>query len=448
VTGGGREIGFWTAVALVVGNMIGSGVFLLPASLAPFGGLSFAGWAVSAGGSVLLALVFARFARANPAAGGPYAYTRTAFGELPGFLVGWGYWISVWCANAALAVAFVGYLAPFLPRVASSKDATAVAAIGAIWFFTLVNALGVRAAGRVQVATTILKVLPLAFVGLLGVAHFNADAFHLPAASTTGPAADLMGVVTLTLFAFLGLECATIPAGAVRDPARTIPRATIVGTLVAAIIYIVSTAGVMSLVPADALTASTAPFADAARALAGDRAAAFVAIGAAVSCLGALNGWTLVVGQMPMAMAADGAFPALFARLSARNTPVMGFVIGAVLSSLLIVVDLVQSRLAPDGGRTLVTLFTQMILLSTLSTLVPYFCCSLAALLSRGTGDATPGRRAGAGARTVAALALVYAVVAIVGAGGSVVMWGAALLVAGLPVYFWMMRRRSRPIAA
>ncbi len=113
----GREIGFWTAVALVVGNMIGSGVFLLPASLAPYGGLSLAGWGVSAGGSVLLALVFARLARANPVAGGPYAYTRRAFGDLAGFLVGWGYWISTWCTNAALAVAFVGYLDPFLPSL-------------------------------------------------------------------------------------------------------------------------------------------------------------------------------------------------------------------------------------------------------------------------------------------------------------------------------------------
>src|SRR3970040_1324178 len=103
-----RTIGFWTAVSLVMGNMIASGVFLLPASLAPVGGISFAGWVVSAGGSVALALFFARLARFNPAAGGPYAYTRQAFGDLPGFLVAWGYWISVWCATAALAAAFVG----------------------------------------------------------------------------------------------------------------------------------------------------------------------------------------------------------------------------------------------------------------------------------------------------------------------------------------------------
>ena len=96
-------IGFWTAVTLVLGNVIGSGVFLLPASLAPYGGLALAGWLLSAAGSMLLALVFARLARLNPAAGGIYAYTREAFGDLAGFLVAWGYWISIWCAEAALA---------------------------------------------------------------------------------------------------------------------------------------------------------------------------------------------------------------------------------------------------------------------------------------------------------------------------------------------------------
>ncbi|MBA3886672.1 MAG: amino acid permease, partial [Acidobacteria bacterium] len=131
-----RVIGFWTAVSLVMGNMIASGVFLLPASLAPFGGISFAGWILSAGGSMMLALVFARLARFNPAAGGPYAYTRQAFGDLAGFLVAWGYWISVWCANAAIAVAFVGYLDPFFPAIVRDPASAAMLAIGTVWLLT------------------------------------------------------------------------------------------------------------------------------------------------------------------------------------------------------------------------------------------------------------------------------------------------------------------------
>jgi APA family basic amino acid/polyamine antiporter len=441
----GRDIGFWTAVALVVGNMIGSGVFLLPASLAPYGGWSLVGWGVSAGGSIALALVFAHLARGRAAAGGPYAYTRAAFGDLAGFLTGWGYWISVWSTNAALAIAFVGYLDPFVPSLVRHKTSAAALAIGAIWIFAWINLRGVRSAGRVQVVTTVLKMLPLVFVGLIGLAHFTPAA--LPAASSDTPAAaNVMTVVTLTLWAFLGLESATIPAGAVRDANRIIPRATILGTAIAAAVYVVCTVGVMSLVPPDTLAASTAPFADAARRIAGAPAAAVIAIGAAISCLGALNGWTLMVGQLPMAMASDGLFPAWFTRQSRRGTPATGILIGTLLSTTLVVVDWVQWWMAGGEGRTLVTLFTQVILLSTLSTLVPYFFCSLSVVL--GLGAAAAAGPVGRGIRVVAGAAWVYAMVAIVGAGTEVLLWGLVLLAAGVPVYLWIARARVPSPAA
>lgn len=444
MTASGREIGFWTAVALVVGNMIGSGVFTLPASLAPYGATSLVGWGVSAGGSIALALVFAHLARARAAAGGPYAYTRAAFGDLAGFLTGWGYWISVWCTNAALAIAFVGYLDPFVPSLVRHKTSAAALAIGAIWIFAWINLQGVRSAGRVQVVTTVLKILPLVFVGLIGLAHFTPAA--LSAAATETPAtANVMTVVTLTLWAFLGLESATIPAGAVRDASRVIPRATILGTVIAAAVYVVSTVGVTSLVPPETLATSTAPFADAAQRIAGAPAAAVIALGAAISCLGALNGWTLMVGQLPMAMASDRLFPSLFARRSSRGIPATGILIGTLLSTMLIVVDWVQWWSAGGEGRNLVLLFTQVILLSTLSTLVPYFFCSLSVAL--GLGAAPASGRTGPGIRVIAVVAWLYSVVAIVGAGTEVLLWGLVLLAAGAPVYLWMTLRRAPPPA-
>ncbi|NUR53075.1 MAG: amino acid permease, partial [Acidobacteria bacterium] len=179
-----RVLGFWTAVALVMGNMIGSGVFLLPSTLAPYGGLGLVGWCVSAAGSVLLALVFARLARINPTAGGPYAYTRQAFGDLAGFLVAWGYWISIWSSEAALAVALVGYLDPFLPSPVRAPSSAALLAIGVVCLLTAVNAIGVRTAGRVQLATTILKVMPLALVGVGGL--FAIDPSHFAFTTTDG----------------------------------------------------------------------------------------------------------------------------------------------------------------------------------------------------------------------------------------------------------------------
>lgn len=419
-----RVIGFWAAVALVMGNMVGSGVFLLPASLAAFGGLSLVGWMVSAGGALALALVFARLARLKPAAGGPYAYTRLAFGDVPAFLVAWGYWMSVIAALAALAVACVGYLDPFLPSLVRTPAAAGTLAVGLIWLAVLVNTAGVAHAGRVQIVTTVLKILPLLIVGLGGLWWFNGDALSVPV-SDTPVTGQVVSVVTLTLWAFLGLESATVPAGAVRDPERTIPRATVVGTLLVAVVYILSTVGVMSLVDAEVLAQSTAPFADGARTLLGEGGARLVAVGAAISCLGALNGWVLIAGQLPMAVAADGLFPRQFGDLSKHGTPVRGMVIAGLVSSAIV---------AMNYSKGLVDLFTFIILLSTLSTLVPYVFCALAVWLMPGQ---PPPRGAAA---VISVLAFVYAMFAIYGAGADTVLYGFLLLLSGLPVYLWVRR--------
>jgi APA family basic amino acid/polyamine antiporter len=423
-------LGFWAAVSIVMGNMIGSGVFLLPASLAAYRGLSLAGWVVSAAGAVMLALVFARLARQLPAAGGLYAYTRAGFGDFGGFFVAWGYWLSTVATLGALAVAFVGYLDPFIPALVRAPGAAAALAIVTVWIVIGVNVAGVALAGRVQIVTTALKLLPLIVVGVGGLFYFQPAAFSLPATTTTPIGGQLVTVVTLTLWAFLGLECATIPAGSVRDPARTIPLATIVGTVLTAAIYVVSTVGVMSLVPPETLASSSAPFADGARRLGGDVGGQLVALGAAISCFGALNGWVLVSGQLPMAVAADGLFPSIFGQLSARGTPARAMIVAGVLGSALV---------AMNYSRGLVELFTFIILLSTLSTLVPYVFCSLAVWLM-------PGQpRPSGGAALVSVLAFVYAMFAIGGAGADTVFYGFLALLAGLPLYVWV-RRAGPPI--
>lgn len=421
---GRQQLGLAMAVALVMGNMIGSGVFLLPASLAAFGGLSLAGWVLSAAGATCLAIAFARLAHLVPAAGGPYAYTRMAFGDVPAFLVAWGYWISTWSTLAALAVAGVGYLDPFIPTIVRTPALAAILAISLVWVFVAINVAGVRRAGQVQVLTTIVKILPLALIGITGVYYFDSSAFRVTAAGPREMAAGVTEVATLTLWAFLGLECATIPAGNIANPARTIPRATVIGTLLAAAIYIVSTIGVMSIVPAGMLVTSTAPFADAARVVFGSTAGGLVALGAAISCFGALNGWTLVVGQVPLAAARDGLFPKAFMRVSGNGTPVTGTVIAGVLATLLI---------SANYTRGLVDLFTFIILLATLATLIPYTFCALATFR---VGTATMSRSM----RVVAGFAFLYSLWAIGGAGAETVYWGFLLLMAGLPVYVWVSR--------
>ena len=410
-----------------MGNMIGSGVFLLPASLAAYRGLSLAGWLISAAGATLLALVFAHLARRNPASGGLYAYTREAFGDVPAFLIGWGYWLSTVATLPALAVAFVGYLAPFAPGVVGRPPLAALVAIGAMWLLIGINAAGVRPAGRVQVVTTALKIVPLLIVAVGGLFYVRPEVFALPSASETPLGSQLLSTVTLTLWAFLGLECATIPAGSIRDPARTIPRATVIGTGLTAIVYILTTLGAMSLLEPDALAASTAPLADGAGRLFGEWGVRLVALGAAISCFGALNGWVLIAGQLPMAVAADGLFPRALGRLTNRGTPAVAMVTAGLLASALV---------GMNYTRGLVELFTFIILLSTLSTLVPYVFCSLAVWALPG-----PPHRLGA-IGPISALAFVYAMFAIAGAGAETVFYGFMLLLAGLPVYIWVRRTR------
>ena len=418
------------AVALVMGNMIGSGIFLLPASLARFGGVSLIGWLISTAGALMLALVFARLARIDPASGGPYAYTRRAFGDLAGFLVAWGYWISMWTSLGALAVALVGYLAALIPPITATPAIAAGSALIAVWSLVAVNVIGSRAAGWVQVVTTVLKLFPLALVAVLGLAHFDSSRLEIADASVRTLITDVPAVVALTLWAFLGLESATIPAGSIERPDISIPRATVVGTAIVAIVYVVSTVGVMSLVPREALGVSTAPFVDAARTQVGDWAAGAVAAGAALSCFGALNGWTLLVGQLPLAVARDGLFPRIFARISQRGTPAAGLIIAGVLTTALVLLNYT---------RGLVELFTFFILLSTLNTLIPYVFSSLALFLLPERGREALPR----GIAAAAILAFAYSLWAMAGAGAETIYWGFLLLIAGLPVYVFLVRRSS-----
>ncbi len=431
-----RGLGLGLATALVIGNMIGSGVFLLPSSLAKYGGISLVAWLFTAAGAMLLALVFARLGRAYPQTGGPYAYSRRAFGDFVGFQTAWGYWIAIWAGNAAIAVAFVSYLSRFWDGLATNS---LLAAVAAIWLLTWVNALGVRQGGLVQAATTVLKLVPLLAIATIGLFFVKSGNFHPFNASGTSAFHAVTAAAALTLWAFIGLESATVPAGDVRDPKRTIPRSTVLGTLVTALVYILGTVAVMGVIPASVLAGSNAPFADAATQMFGGWAGDAVAIGAIISAFGALNGWILLQGQIPMAAARDRLFPAPFARTTRHGAPVFGLVVSSVLVTGLIFMNYTKS---------LVDQFTFIILLATLTTLVPYAYSATAQLMLMATDRAAfSGRRLATDA-TIALLAFAYTLWAIAGAGYEVVFKGFLLLLAGIPVYVWMRWRAARPSKA
>ncbi len=415
-----RPLGLWSATALVVGSMIGSGVFLLPASLAPYGAASLIGWAITLCGALLLALTFARLAMRWPQTGGPYAYARNAFGELPGFAVAWSYWVSIWCANAAIAVGFAGSIGAVFPALTATPVRAAGCALAALWLCVAINLAGVREAGRMQVFTTVLKLLPLLLFGFVALWFLDTSQYALNPSGEPLPHA-IQATVALTLWAFLGLEAATVPAGSIADPERTIPRATLLGTLLAGIATILACTSVLGVLPAAQVQASSAPMADAAHALWGPAAGIAVAVVAAVSCFGALNGWVLLSGQVPLAAARDGLLPQRFTRLDKGGTPVFGVIASGVLASALVLANY---------SHSLVQLFTFSILLSTAATLLPYVVSS-AAWLRSGSGKG----------RVVAALALAYSLYALVGTGAKALLWGAVLVLAGLPLYFWRKRQ-------
>jgi len=422
-------------VALVVGNTIGSGVFLLPASLAPYGLNSLIAWGFTASGAILLAIVFAQLSRAFPKAGGPYAYVHLAFGPFTAFIVAWGYWISIWVGNAAIATGAVSYLSALLPWIATVPGASAIVTLVFLWLLTFVNCYGIKASGWVQAVTTVLKLLPLLVISALGL-YSARTAVTAAAAGIPLSVGGVTAAATLTLWALLGLESATIPASKVRDPGRMIPRATLFGTVITALICIIACTTVVLLVPPNILASSNAPFVDLAAHFWGTTAGKVMAVFAAISGFGALNGWILLQGELPNVMAKNGVFPLIFARDSARFTPTFSLLFSSGLVSILILMNYQKS---------MVSVFTFMILLSTTACLVLYLLCSLALLRLQWTGE-MPGKRGRiVPLAVVGVIATVFSLWAIVGAGLEAVGWGGVLLLLGAPLYFLMRHNVQQP---
>ena len=423
-----KKIGLWVAVSLVVGNMIGAGVFTVPSALASFGSISFFGWLISSIGALFLALVFSNLSKMIFSAnGGPYIYTAEGIGSFAGFLVAWGYWISVWVTNAAISVSFVGYLSVFIPSIAKTPVTLAISALTAIWFLVWVNSRGIKTAGKMQLVTTILKLVPLFIVSVGGLFFINFEYFVPMNLSGESNWAALAATTTITFFAFLGVEAATIPAAQVKDPKKNVSKATLIGTLVVITVYILGSMSVMGIIPPETLTKSSAPFADAAAIMWGENARYLVASGATISTFGALNGWILIQGQIPAAIAVDGLFPKIFAKNNTKGVPALGIVIGSVLSSILMLMNY---------AKGFVEIFTFFVVLSTLLTLLSYLLSTASYVV---LAQKIKGKHLMNPMRWVtASIAFGFSIWAVVGSGMEVVYYGFIMLMLGLPLFVWM----------
>ncbi len=429
-----KKLGFWTSSSLVVGNMIGSGVFLLPASLAAFGSISLLGWLISAVGAAALAFVFIELSKMIPAkSGGPYTYSRSGLGDFAGFLVAWGYWISIWCTNAAIAVALVSYLGVFIPALQTSLALSAIVGLAIIWIVVFVNTRGIKEAGIFQLVTSILKIAPLIAIGIFGLFYIKVGNFFPANISDLSNFQAITATATLTFFAYMGLECATIPSADVENPSRTIPRATYFGLGITALVYILGTTSLLGIIPAEQLQYSTAPFSDAAAIMWGPWAENLVAIGAIISTLGALNGWILIQGQIPAAISRDKLFPPLFGKMNKNGVPAISIILSSVLISVL---------MAMNYTKGLVKAFQFMLLLASMTALIAYLFTSasyvVVSIREQGYSKKTMASLA------IAVVAFVFSIWAIAGSGTEIVYWGFILLMAGLPVYVWMLVKRTK----
>lgn len=426
-----EKIGLFSATSLIIGNIIGAGIFVLPASLGKFGSISILGWIFTASGSLILAKIFSNFSKMiSGQNGGPYLYTKVVLGDFLGFLVAWGYWISCWVNNAAIAVAIVSALSFFIPELNKNPILASITGLSFIWFFTFTSSRGVRSSAKIQIFTTIAKLIPLLFIIIFGLFFFDSTIF--PNFNITDKSnLEILPIVSvITLYAFLGLESASIPAANIKKPEKNIPIATMTGTLISTFVYIFGTVVLFGILPNDILINSPAPFAEAGNLIGGKYAGYFISAGAAVSAIGALNGWILITSYMPMTLAKDKLFPKILTKKNKKGFPVVSLVLGSILTSIV---------MSMNFNEGLVSKFEFLILLTTLSTLVPYLFVSVAYLtyyLKKKFSVNILYKK-----QIIAILGILYSCWAIFGSGKESVFYGTILLLIGVPVYITMKKK-------
>ncbi|RYE06129.1 MAG: amino acid permease [Rickettsiaceae bacterium] len=324
-----NKIGFWSVFALVTGSQIGTGVFMLPASLAPFGKFGLVGWAISSSGAIALALIFAKLCSKFPKTGGPHVYVKEAFGEKLAFFVGWTYWLISWVSTTAVVITAVTYLAPFIGN--HSKFTYLALEIILLISVTALNLKGIKAAGVIEVLLTLLKFIPLLLISIISLCYFNSENIVVAQDIQSMPMGQVLGRVTLlTLWGFIGLESATTPASSVENPHKTIPKAIVLGTISVAILYFINSVALMGLIPAKVLESSKAPYVDAAGIIFGGNWYLLISFIAAVICVGTLNAWIVASSQIALGLAEDGLMPKIFANKNQKAAPIFGIISSCV----------------------------------------------------------------------------------------------------------------------
>ncbi len=418
-----RVIGFWRGWSIAVGCAIGSGIFMMPTLLAPYGLLGFGGWLIAGSGSILVALTMARLVKRIPRTGGPYVYVNEGLGSFAGFIIAWTYWVACISAIAGISIAFVGYLGFFVPIISDSPIHSLLASMLLVWIIVILNIRSLEGSSKFQLISTLLKLLPLIFMIFLGMVNFNLD--NLPELNPTDlhPISLLATVTTLVMWSFIGIETATVPADNVINPQETIPKILIASVVTVLIVYFLVSIAIAAIVPTSELMNSTAPFALAATKILGLTGGTIISIGALISTLGSLNANTLTAGNISLAAARDGLLPARFMSLTKTGTPIFTYLLTGIFVSILLILNYTKG---------IVNAFVFMAMLSTLSTLIAYAFCALAEFKFAQTDKKNQTRN---NALLLSCGTFVYAFFAIWGAGIEMIIYSLVLILIGMPIY-------------
>lgn len=413
----------WGLAALVVaGNMIGSGVYLLPAALATTGSSSLIGWVVAAIGAVTLALVFAALGRTLPNADGLPGFAERGLGRFFGFQTTLAFWAAALIGNVAVAVAATGYLGFFFPALKTPVGAT-LCNLALIWLVTGAYVLGVRTAARFAAITLIIGLAPIVVAIVAGAVSFDPEVFAASWSPSGEPLTKTVPASLAVIFwAFLGVESAAVLSQRVKDPALDVGRASIAGVSLAAVIYIAASTAVFGVIPAAVLAQSTSPYADLIAQVFGASVAGVAAACAVVKATGTLGGWVMMAGETARAGAEHGYLPKGFGQggQTTRATPLLG---GAIMS-----IAAVLSSQQTLGGQ-----FGLLIGVTSVLTLCVYaVCCVSLFRIARTRRD-----------KTVAVIGLIFSIAAVAAAAPGYILptLGFVAVVSG--AWFLWLRRPS-----
>ncbi|HKQ12996.1 MAG TPA: amino acid permease [Steroidobacteraceae bacterium] len=425
----GRKMGLLQATMLVAGNMIGTGVFLLPVNLAHVGGIAIFGWLIATAGVAALGLTFAKLGELDPQQGGPYAYARDFLGPYAGFQTNYVYWFGNWIGNIAIAVAAIGYLAELVPGI-THPPGSVLATAALIWLLTFANILGPRVVGALETWTMALALLPILAIAIFGWIWFSPDTF-MAGWNVTGDSNmhAISRAASMALWAYMGIESAAVSAGVIENPTRNVPLATLIGLGLAAVVYVLSSSVIMGIVPNEELRTSHAPFAEAARLVIGGAGAIIIAICAVLKSVGSLGGWMLLVGQSAQAAADDGMFPRIFARLNANGVPGVGLVIVGVLMTVVLFATV---------SPTVADQFSRIVDLAVILIIVPYVYSAVAVV--KVIYDKQLPRKTFQLYKWIALTAVVYCLWAVIGGDPDTVVHAMVALLISVPLYPFFIR--------